>query len=253
MRFEDLSPADQQLLNTDLGEVEKVAAENLALADEMYAHGFNKLAQEAADSLEAAAAAASEKVASEEALDGESEKVATDLSAFIERGFFDGLRKLGSERYGDESVYLRPFIEEKVAQAGAEAAVAKLAGDESEKHYLRRALLGNPISAAIEAKKGQKGRAFNDAAGNVYGKTLHDSAVGTAGGAAAGALGGAARGAVKTPGGAKAKALGALAGAGKGALIGGALGSGGGAVSGMIRGHYGKDASKIHGERSKTK
>jgi len=110
MRFEDLNPADQQLLRTDLGEAEKVAAENLALADEMYAHGFNKLAQEAADSLEAAAAAASEKVASEEALDAESEKVAADLSAFIERGFFDGLRKLGSERYGDENAYIIPFL-----------------------------------------------------------------------------------------------------------------------------------------------
>lgn len=125
MRFADLNAADQQLLRTDLGEVEKVAAENLALADEMYAHGFNKLAEEAADSLEAAAAAASEKVASEGYLDEESEKVAADLSAFIERGFFDGLRKLGSERYGDENAYIIPFLEEKVAAIGAEKYAAE--------------------------------------------------------------------------------------------------------------------------------
>ena len=126
MRYEDLSPADQQLLNTDLGEVEKVAAEKIALADEMYSTGFNKLATEAADAIEATYA---EKTAASEdvSMDDESEKVASDLGSFIERGFFDGLRKLGSDRYGDEMAYLNVLIEEKVAQAGAAAALDKLA------------------------------------------------------------------------------------------------------------------------------
>jgi hypothetical protein len=254
MRFEDLSPADQQLLNTDLGEVEKVAAENIALADEMYAHGFNKLAQEAADSLEAAyAAAASEKVASEETLDAESEKIATDLSAFIERGFFDGLRKLGSERYGDEAAYLRPFIEEKIAEAGAAAALAKVAGDTPEGHYIRRGLLGNALSSAIEAKPGEKLKAYGDAYSNSVKKTLGGAGKGLVGGSAVGGLAGAAHGAIKTPGNAKTKALAALAGAGKGALLGAGAGTAAGGLGGSLQGAFGSDASKIHGKYSENK
>jgi hypothetical protein len=115
MRYEDLSPADQQLLSTDLGEVEKVASEKVAMADEAYAHGFFKLAQQTADYLEEIYAAQSEKVAEDSAMDSESEKIAAELGAFTERGFFDGLRKLGSDRYGDETVYLMPLVEEKVA------------------------------------------------------------------------------------------------------------------------------------------
>lgn len=250
MRFEDLSPADQQLLNTDLGEVEKVAAENLALADEMYAHGFNKLAQEAADSLEAAAAAASEKVASEEALDAESEKVATDLSAFIERGFFDGLRKLGSERYGDESVYLRPFIEEKVAQAGAEAAVAKLAGDSAEGHHGRRFLMGLPTSAAMEAKPGSEGQAYGEAASHVGKQVKSSLGKGLAGGTAVGTAAGALHGAIKGHG-AKDKAIKAGLHALGGALGGGYLGTAGGLMHGVVKGTHGAEASKIHGKYAK--
>lgn len=125
MRFQDLSPADQKLLNTDLGDFEKEAAAELALADEMYAVGFEKLAAETADYLEELYA--SEKTASEgnESMDDESEKRAHDLAAFIERGYFDGLRKLGSERYNDEMAYLYPFIEEKIAAEGARAALGK--------------------------------------------------------------------------------------------------------------------------------
>jgi len=129
MRFEDLSPADQKLLNTDLGEFEKEAAANVAVADEMYAVGFNKLAQQAADDIEASYAAEAEKVAADLSMDEESEKTAADLSAFIERGFFDGLRKLGSERYDDEMAYIVPFMEEKIAAEGAAIALAKFGGE----------------------------------------------------------------------------------------------------------------------------
>jgi len=152
MRFEDLSKADQQLLNTDLGEFDKEASEKVALADEMYHHGFFKMAQEAADSMEATAAAelaASEKVASEEGMDDDSEKVAVDLGQFIERGFFDGLRKLGSERYDDELAYILPFLEEKIAAAGAAAALEKFAGAwEATKKYFG--------SAAKQVEEGAK-------------------------------------------------------------------------------------------------
>lgn len=123
MRYEDLSPEDQKLLNTDLGDFEKEAAARLQLANEMYEVGFNKLATETADNLDAYYA----KVAEEEVvddsiqLDSESEKVAQELGAFIEKGYVDGLRKLGAERHGDEMAYLVPFLEEKIAAKGAKA------------------------------------------------------------------------------------------------------------------------------------
>ena len=130
MRFEDLSAADQKLLNTDLGDFEKEAAAELALADEMYTAGFQKLAVETADYLdslyEEKVAAEKEDSKEDKEEDKEEEKKASDLAAFIERGYFDGLRKLGSERHGDEMAYLTPFVEEKIAEAGAKAALGKV-------------------------------------------------------------------------------------------------------------------------------
>jgi len=150
MRYEDLSPADQKLLNTDLGDFEKEAAEQVSLANEMYSVGFNKLAGETADYLDSL----TEKQASveETALDAESEKVATDLSAFIERGYFDGLRKEGAERHEDESYYLRHFVEEKVAAAGAEGAVAKFLGK-----------VKGHTGAVVDKAKGAAGKAWGAA------------------------------------------------------------------------------------------
>lgn len=116
MRFQDLSPEDQRLLQTDLGEFDKVAAEQVALIDEMYTTGFNKLANETADWLDKLAEEEAEKE-EEDKMDEEGEKTAAALGAWTERGFFDGLRKLGSDRYGDELHYLYPFLEEKIAGA----------------------------------------------------------------------------------------------------------------------------------------
>lgn len=122
MKFEDLSPADQKLLSTDLGDFEKEAAARLELANEMYEVGFNKLAAETADSLdEYFSKVANEEVDNSINLDGNSEKVAQELGSFIEKGYVDGLRKLGQERHGDEMAYLMPFLEEKVAAKGAKA------------------------------------------------------------------------------------------------------------------------------------
>jgi hypothetical protein len=122
MRFEDLSAADQKLLNTDFGGLEKVAADQVEKAQEMYEIGFSKLASQIADQLDAEAAEA-EKVAEDNTLDPESEKLAASLGAFIERGQYDGLRKLGSDRHGNEWHYFLPFVEEKVAAAGGMAAL----------------------------------------------------------------------------------------------------------------------------------
>jgi hypothetical protein len=130
MKFEDLSPEDQRLLNTDLGAFEKEASARLELANEMYEAGFSKLASETADALDEMFA----KTAGEEAadnsikLDDESEKIAQELGAFIEKGYVDGLKKLGQERHGDESAYFMPFIEEKIAAEGAKALLSRFGG-----------------------------------------------------------------------------------------------------------------------------
>lgn len=127
MRFEDLSPEDKMLVQTDLGDFDKEAAEKLATVNEMYEVGFLKLASETADNLDQVVAQmAQTKVASELKMDKVSEKFAAEYGAFIERGFFDGLCKLGQERHGNEWYYVMPFIEEKVAAFGASKAMEAL-------------------------------------------------------------------------------------------------------------------------------
>jgi len=172
MRFEDLSAADQKLLNTDFGGLEKVAADQVAQAQEMYEIGFSKLASQIADQLDAEAAA--EKVAEDNTLDPESEKLAASLGAFIERGQFDGLRKLGSDRHGNEWHYLLPFVEEKVAAAGGMAAVTNFG----------KKLKGYAGAAGSKTKEyaGKAGDKAKEVGGKVkdYHKSMADDARGAA-------------------------------------------------------------------------
>ena len=135
MRFEDLSPEDQSLLNTDLGEdLEKVAAEKVAAANEVYAYGCQQGEAIAAELDELYKQAEEEEDEDEDedeeeeeeeksASEIEFEKTAAELGAFIERGIFDTLTKLGSEQHGDPLHYYYPYIEEKVAKKGATKAV----------------------------------------------------------------------------------------------------------------------------------
>ena len=133
MRYEDLSQEDQELVNMDFGDLEKEAQEKLAEANEVYAYGQEQAHLVADQMDEAMAKFASddndEDDDEEEELDEESEKKAAELGAFIERGMFDELTKLGSERHGDAMYYYYPYMEEKVAQIGAEE---KLAGWKEE-------------------------------------------------------------------------------------------------------------------------
>lgn len=126
MRKEDLSAEQQKLLNTNFSpELEKVAAEQAKVAQEMYAKG-QEIAMNIADAMDKEAA---EKVAAEganpELEDAQQEKMAAQMGAFIERGQFDGLKKLGSERHGNEYHYILPFVEEKVAAAAAMSGLSK--------------------------------------------------------------------------------------------------------------------------------
>jgi hypothetical protein len=124
MRYRDLTEQDQETLATDFGGLEKEAAEHIALAEEGYEVGFHKLAKEIADAMEVEAAETMAKIASGEADDDDDEeeedeehtKKAEDIGAFIEKGTFDGLMKLGEERYGDSMVYIEPLIMEKLGK-----------------------------------------------------------------------------------------------------------------------------------------
>lgn len=128
--MEKLSQQEEALLNIDFGpELEKMAADRAAAITDAYDYGFEKHA--------AAVAAEFDKLAEEEEdededededeeMDEESEKAAAELGAFIERGFFDGLRKLGAERHNDELHYIMPYVMQKVAAGKAQGAMASM-------------------------------------------------------------------------------------------------------------------------------
>jgi len=128
MRFEDLSHEDQALVNTNFGDLEKEASARVQVAQEMYSMGFDKLASATADEMDKAAAEAAKAECKEdekEEHDEEKKAASEECGKIIEKGFFDGLKKLGSERHGNEWHYVLPFVEEKVAAAGMQAALAR--------------------------------------------------------------------------------------------------------------------------------
>lgn len=122
----------------------------------------------------------------------------------------------------------------------------KAAAEDPQGHHVRRLLLGNPISAAIEAKDGKKMDAF----GQAFKHHLLSSAAGIGVGGLGGAGLGAGAGAIASF--AKdrkidpqvVKTLAVLGGMG-GSSVGGSIGS--------LIGSHGRKASKIHGMHSKHK
>lgn len=124
MKLEDLSAEDQALVKQEFpAELEKEAAEQVKLAQELFTTGFEKLAAETADELDKLAAEGEKEEEKEEKEEGkelneEQKKEAAVRGAFIAQGFIDGLKKLGQERHGDEMAYLYPFINEKLANMG---------------------------------------------------------------------------------------------------------------------------------------
>lgn len=188
MRHADLTAEQQELLTLDFGdETEKVAQEKVATVQEMYSQGHNKIAVEIADNFDAMVKQAEEEAEEEEkedkenkaqeeaASDGEKTAAASfgntadELGRFIERGTFDGLVKLGSDRHGDGLHYLLPFMEEQVAAAGAEAALQKFASKmDAVKGWLGTAGekakgLGSKASEAAAAAKAKGGEAARGA------------------------------------------------------------------------------------------
>jgi len=86
-------------------------------------------------------------------LDEESEKKAAELGAFIERGMFDELTKLGSQRHGDAMYYYYPYMEEKVAQIGAEEKLAAWADIVAKARSLGSSAKGKLKSGWAAAKE----------------------------------------------------------------------------------------------------
>jgi hypothetical protein len=103
---------------------------------------------------------------------------------------------------------------------------------EKEDHTMSRALLGNPVSAAVHARKGEKLKAGGHALKHLAGQSLKGLGIG----AGAGSLVGAGVGALK----------GGKEGAKRGALIGGGLTGYLGGAAGALKGHLGSEATKIH-------
>ena len=114
----------------------------------------------------------------------------------------------------------------------------KTAAEKEEKHYLRRALLGNPISGAIKAKEGKKWQTFKD----TYLHHLKNSLLGAGGGAALGS----GLGALSSLRKGKATALERL-------LIGAAAGFGVGGAAGSAYGTFGDKATGLHNRYAKNK
>lgn len=119
-----LTAEQEALVNTDFGEeIEKVAAAKVATINSSYEYGFSKLAAEHADAQDEEEKKEKEEKEKgkdkEEKMDEESEKAAAEIGAFIERGYFDGLRKLGQERHNNEMHYIEPLLLQKAAAAGA--------------------------------------------------------------------------------------------------------------------------------------
>ncbi len=174
MRYEDLSAADQALLNTDFGDLEKEASARVEVAQEMYSMGFDKLASATADEMDKAAAEAEcKKEDKKEEHDEEKKAASEECGKIIEKGFFDGLRKLGSDRHGNELHYLLPFIEEKVAAVGARAALEKFAS----KLDNLKGMASKAMSSAKSTAKGFSPGAIGDharqaASGKPVGKSL---------------------------------------------------------------------------------
>jgi hypothetical protein len=195
MKFSDLSPEDQDLLNTQFPEgLEKQAADEVALFNESYAMGFEKVAVEIADGFDKQAEKEEEEE-EEHKLDEEGEKKAAELGAVIERGTFDGLQKLGKERHDDEWYYLRPALETKIAglkeQAGKAFAHAKAAPGKAfnavknyhKGHFGKMMEHGKAVKGAVGMKEKAKhvGKAFGHGAATAAPGAAVASAAGAGG------------------------------------------------------------------------
>ena len=123
--------------------------------------------------------------------------------------------------------------------------------DAPDKHHVRRAFLGNPVSSAIEAKKGDKLKAFGGAYVNRLKEGVKGMAAGGAAGAALGTAAAVAKGGKKGLSKGVGKAL--KKGLKGGGATGGVVGANVGGLAGDIKGNHGAKASELHAKHSKNK
>lgn len=189
MKLSELSVEEQALVNTTFpAELEKEASEQVKVAQELYSTGFSKFAAETAETLEKLAEEEEkeEPKEDEKKLDDEQKKEAAARGAFIARGYIDGLKKLGTEKYQDENAYLYPFINEKLANMGKALAFGKdLAGKAGE--HAGKALAAGKGLAGKAGEAGGKALASGKALAAAHPKAALGAAAG--GGALAGAAG----------------------------------------------------------------
>lgn len=112
------------LLNTDFGPLEKVAADQVKIASEMYNYGAN-MADKVIAQIKEMTKVAQEEEEEEEELDEDEEKTAAECAAFIERGFVEKLAAAGLKDHNNELYYFGPYIEEKIAEAAVKVAAGK--------------------------------------------------------------------------------------------------------------------------------
>ena len=157
---------NEELLNMQFDEeTEKLAAVRTEAIKNCYNYGMDKLAAEAIAQFDAQEKIAAEdneeeneeeeEENEEEEMDEESEKAAAELGAFIERGFFDGLRKEGSARHDDELHYVLPYVMEKAA---AEAAAPYLEAAEAAAQEAMDKIAAGKASIMERAGKYLKGQ-----------------------------------------------------------------------------------------------
>lgn len=181
MKFEDLSVEDQKLLNTEFdADLEKEAAAEVAMTQELYDTGFSKLAAATADELDKVAEEgedAKEEDEDEEKDEGE-KKEASARAAFTARGYIDGLMKEGSERHGDELFYLMPAVYEKLAAKGGKGFAASATAAWKKTKAMAR-MAKNKGGKAIETAKEKGQQAYKatkkyhvGAAHQIQGKNL---------------------------------------------------------------------------------
>lgn len=164
MKLKDLSKSDLELLNTDFGDYEKIAEEQVKVAGELYIAG-EEMATAAADQMDKLAENEKEEEGEEEEEGDDGEKKASeDYGNIIAEGFIAKLAALGEERYGDPVHYFMPMVEEKVAAAGASMALGKFfkavkgkAGNVGKYLKTQSKSVGKDLKSAVTGKNARGG------------------------------------------------------------------------------------------------
>jgi hypothetical protein len=166
MKLADLSQNDQMLVQTEFpAQLEKEAAAEAQLVNELYSTGFSKLASETIEMIEKGAEEAEaegdsddddddDKEDYKEKMDEGEKKEAAARGAFIARGYIDGLMKEGQAKANDPYHYVYDLLAEKVAHDPNMSEQEKIAAAEFLGHLkvgnVKLKMLGGAIRDAAQ-------------------------------------------------------------------------------------------------------